>query len=63
MKDIYIYIYIYICVCVRVCVCVCVCVEKISKNKIIESEEFNTKESRLINVLLSISHLQYEENV
>ena len=32
-----------------VCVCVCVCVENIEK-KVIQSEEFNKKESRRYNV-------------
>ena len=43
------------CVCLCVCVCVCVCVCGVElRNKVIQNEKFNMKESRLYNVSVLI---------
>ena len=56
----HIYIYIYMCVCVCVCVCVYIYIytERETENKVIQSEEFNVKESRRYNMSILINHYQ-----
>ena len=46
-----------VCVCVCMYVCVCECGEKL-KNKLIQSEEFDMKESWRYNVSVLIDHHQ-----